>query len=815
MGNTIVSGLMMMGLAASPIWADVTGLARLSFEAQKDGAQWLEGFAKSTDGQALTYNSHRNANGKARIARALNDVMTWETAVVPDGAAGKPVTFLWIAGMANKGTGEEFILKVDGVERFRFKLDQGWGWTVKGKEGGELSWAAAWQDSSDDLFGYMKLTLPAQWVKPSQAVSLQVVGGGAKSRNWVMVFEFADAAAGLLKESGKDVFHQFINGGPSAGMTQLAAREAFAGKTAAIRAGKRELAQPVFKASGGVATAVFAIRPEDISGPLGMLDVVVDDKVVARIDSAPVAKLRMKVFLDQELEFDRYVFPPGALPKASWKNPQAVKLNMGAFDLDVAFYDAKMQKVESADQPGRYGAVVSAKTPDGFTMKRYVTLFCTAEELHTWSDRIALKSERFAKFGISQEAWRGRQDAIDRELGAMIIRQAEHDPIFAAALAGLSEIGADDKLPAHEAVPHYRDRQWWVSFKDRQTAHEARSLAGPQKLDAPAPVLREGKPQEAGFTQAQVDQIDGICQEWAKEADEPMAVLVACRGIIVLHKAYGTAPDGKPMTVDTPTWMASITKLLSGTLMMQFVDQGLVGIDEPIRKYLPEFDRPTKTPLTARHLFTHTAGFETYGSWGMDWSHSFDNAVAQYLPFLEPGTHKTYNGNSYGVAGKVMEAMSGRCLPYLFQEKLFVPLGASNTTIDDCGGSTQSTCMDMARVAQMLLQKGQYGQYRFFSEKTYEKMLPVDLEPIIGIKGRHGIGMTYEDSQLLGHGAASGAIFRIWPEKQLLFIASRNRPGPKYDVYSKKLINACRAPFMTATAPATQPASMPAAGPAK
>ncbi|RIK75739.1 1,4-butanediol diacrylate esterase, partial [candidate division KSB1 bacterium] len=43
---------------------------------------------------------------------------------------------------------------------------------------------------------------------------------------------------------------------------------------------------------------------------------------------------------------------------------------------------------------------------------------------------------------------------------------------------------------------------------------------------------------------------------------------------MIFHEAFGTLPDGSPMTVDTPTWMASITKLLTGVLLMQFVDQG-------------------------------------------------------------------------------------------------------------------------------------------------------------------------------------------------------------------------------------------------
>ena len=59
------------------------------------------------------------------------------------------------------------------------------------------------------------------------------------------------------------------------------------------------------------------------------------------------------------------------------------------------------------------------------------------------------------------------------------------------------------------------------------------------------------KPDAAG-------KIDAVCREWAADDDRAFAVCIVRHGVIVLHRAYGTR-DGRPITVHTKSWMASIT----------------------------------------------------------------------------------------------------------------------------------------------------------------------------------------------------------------------------------------------------------------
>ena len=93
-------------------------------------------------------------------------------------------------------------------------------------------------------------------------------------------------------------------------------------------------------------------------------------------------------------------------------------------------------------------------------------------------------------------------------------------------------------------------------------------------------MVREGTLAEAGMKPDAAEKMDAVLTEWAPNDDQAFAVCVVRNGVIVLHKAYGTR-DGKPMTVHTKSWMASITKTMSASIMWMLIDQGLVGLDDP------------------------------------------------------------------------------------------------------------------------------------------------------------------------------------------------------------------------------------------
>jgi CubicO group peptidase (beta-lactamase class C family) len=124
-----------------------------------------------------------------------------------------------------------------------------------------------------------------------------------------------------------------------------------------------------------------------------------------------------------------------------------------------------------------------------------------------------------------------------------------------------------------------------------------------------------------------------------------------------------------------------------------------------------------------------------------------------------------------------------------------------HSTIDNTYGSLYSTCADLARLGQMLLHRGRYGAYRFFSEDVFQKMLPFSLERInpkiqkswgVGVAPLGGHGLS---ERTFGHEAASGAIFRIDPAQELILVVARDRTGSNYDQYATRFIEACTAPL--------------------
>jgi CubicO group peptidase (beta-lactamase class C family) len=248
--------------------------------------------------------------------------------------------------------------------------------------------------------------------------------------------------------------------------------------------------------------------------------------------------------------------------------------------------------------------------------------------------------------------------------------------------------------------------------------------------------------------------IDAGCKEWAADDDQAFAVCIARKGIIVLHAAYGTR-DGKPITVTTKSWMASITKPMSATLMMMLADQGLVSLDDPVEKYLPALRELRKdNPLTIRHLYTHTSGLDKWpAQWYQDELPDIEERVALAYPVLTVGKAWSSNGQGYTLGGKVIEAVTGEAIPQCLHRHLLAPLSCEHTDVIGTHADAQSVPLDMARFGQMLLNGGAYGKQRYFRQETFEKMLPEKLTRALGPQAEKTFGIGLDGTrEKFGHG---------------------------------------------------------------
>ncbi len=356
-----------------------------------------------------------------------------------------------------------------------------------------------------------------------------------------------------------------------------------------------------------------------------------------------------------------------------------------------------------------------------------------------------------------------------------------------------------------------------------------------QLLAAP-PKLSNVEPGDVGMDARRLADIDRIVEEGLAKGNMPGAVvLVGRHGGIVFRKAYGQKriePDKAPMTVDTVFDMASITKpMATATSIMKLIENGKLGLDDPVAKYIPEFAANGKHVITIRDLLTHQSGLVADNSI-KDYEgapdESYKNIYA--LPFKEP--HRTkfiYSDVNFITLGKLVEVVSGQDVNRFARACFYEPLGMTETgyvpgdelkkraaptekrgeewmlgevhdprayRLDGIAGHAGlfSTAQDIAVYAQMMLNGGEYGGVRVLRPETVALMTTSN--PLPGGRGRRGLGWDMRtgysinrgdrlSDKAFGHGGFTGTVLWIDPQLDMFFVFLSNRVHPS----GKGLVN--------------------------
>jgi len=567
-------------------------------------------------------------------------------------------------------------------------------------------------------------------------------------------------------------------------------------KLCTVKDGEHELISALMTVQDGRAGATLVLPMPSRSKGYGPLAVIVDGALIDTIHLPDAQEARAKAFMDQDLCFNRSVFAGTAFPSVDFAQPSSVEDLIGPYELTTTFYDADYNRVTVAEKPGRYGAVVQIKTEDGKSFRRLRTLFRMEQSFPWWRCNFGGMLELPPELGIDPGVMAGQKGSAARFLKDLLIESFSSDSWTAALLCALSETTPGEAEATVFDDFKARDRQWWVGLK-RKLDGADQLYPGPfvcpvAGTGQPAPVIREGTLKAAGMKPGAAEKIDTVLKEWEADTDEAFAVCVARHGVVVLHQAYGRRA-GKAMTVTTKSWMASLTKIFSGAAIMMLVDHGLVSLDDPVAKFLPAFRGVrVRTPLTLRHLFTHTGGFQ--GHWGDELS-DFDDIIAGYYPYLAVGKRFEYNGADLALACKIIEIVTGEALPQFYKRHLLDPLGCPDTTVTDSSGDADSTPMDITKIGQMLLNRGSYGDRLFMRPETFAQMLPQRLTKELGPEAMDewGIGMVWYKSEGLGegtfgHGAASSALLRVDPENDLVITITRNSWGRNLETYQPRFL---------------------------
>jgi len=196
--------------------------------------------------------------------------------------------------------------------------------------------------------------------------------------------------------------------------------------------------------------------------------------------------------------------------------------------------------------------------------------------------------------------------------------------------------------------------------------------------------------------------IDASLRSAVERQDVPgvVALITDHKGIIY-QGAFGVADvsTGRPLAADSLFRIASMTKPITSAALMQLVEQGRIGLDDPAEKYLPElaglkvlekFDpatgdysvRPVTKKPTVRHFLTHTSGL-AYPFTSAIWRELKPRAGETY-PFggpllFEPGERWHYS-TSTDVVGRLIEVVSGQKLENYFRQHIFEPLKMDDTS---------------------------------------------------------------------------------------------------------------------------------------
>lgn len=205
---------------------------------------------------------------------------------------------------------------------------------------------------------------------------------------------------------------------------------------------------------------------------------------------------------------------------------------------------------------------------------------------------------------------------------------------------------------------------------------------------------------QAGFDPARLAAIPPRMKSFVDRGEVAgTVVLVARRGKTVLLDAEGQADlaTKRPMRPDTIFQIMSMTKPVTALAVVMCAEEGLLNLDDPIDRVLPEFrdlkvkeaDGTLRTPdrkPTLRNFLTHTSGYSGNDPGGLDDDTKRKLTLAEYASLLakeplvgEPGTVIRYSGPGMAALGRAVEVATGMRLEEFERKKIFEPLGMKDT----------------------------------------------------------------------------------------------------------------------------------------
>lgn len=191
------------------------------------------------------------------------------------------------------------------------------------------------------------------------------------------------------------------------------------------------------------------------------------------------------------------------------------------------------------------------------------------------------------------------------------------------------------------------------------------------------------------------DKVDKLFAAWDKTTTPGAALAVVKDGKIIYERGYGMAKleDGIVNTPDKVFDIGSVSKQFTAMCVAMLVREGKVGLDDDIRKYLPEMPAYER-PVTVRHLLHHTSGLRDYNALlelaGFR-ADADSPTVEEALEIVRrqkklnytPGEEYSYTNTGFFLLSQIVERVSRKSLNAFAQERIFGPLGMTKTLFQD------------------------------------------------------------------------------------------------------------------------------------
>jgi CubicO group peptidase (beta-lactamase class C family) len=301
-----------------------------------------------------------------------------------------------------------------------------------------------------------------------------------------------------------------------------------------------------------------------------------------------------------------------------------------------------------------------------------------------------------------------------------------------------------------------------------------------------------------------------------------VAVAVVREGEILLLRGYGVADreTGRPVDPERTLFrVASVSKPVTATAVMQLVEKDRLDLNADLRAYLPELRRALSgsEPLTMRHLLTHTAALDERALRRSTRDSAQIKSLAAWLSSHPPrrigvpGRVISYNDVGYTLAGRVVEAVSETPFPRYVEERVFAPLGMQRTSFEQLlpdsllgalatgydfrrgehhrvpheyvhqtpPAGMMTTAADMAKFLIAHLEGGRHGGTRILADATIQEMQrrQFSMDPRL-----QGAGYGFWEIRLRGqrglwHGGdwnGYGAVLLMLPEQRAGVFAAFN-----------------------------------------